>query len=334
MAKPSPRGVTIWLLKLAVMAGVLWFVLHRIAWDDHVVVRPGPPAVTELQPGVRTLLANLDQGLFGWALLLAGPPVFLMTVRWRILLRAAEVAVPFREIVRLTYLGNFFNLFVPGGTGGDVIKGFGVARTTSRKAEAVATILADRACGLVGLTVMAAVAVLFRFAQLGSLARWIGTFLVLLATGILLYLSPWVRRVARIDRLMALLPAPLRRFDEAMVATLRRPRALLTATALTIVMQATVITAISFGGRALGIRASLPDYLVLVPIGYLVNTLPLSPGGFGLMEAAFQQLFAEAGLATPTQGFLLGLLVRSIGLVWSLPGLVAWLVPASPAPAD
>lgn len=325
------RRPLVWALKLAVLVAITTFALSGIAWEDTTVLVPAEesaaPARELVQPGMRSLVENVDRGGLLAAVLLAGPGLFLMTFRWRTLLRAAGIDVPFASVVRLTYVGHFFNLFVPGGTGGDVIKGFGIARLTTRKAEAVATILLDRVAGLLGLTLMAAIAVLFRFDQLGSLARAIGVFLVMLAAGLVVYLAPPMRRLFAIDRLLALMPLALRRFDAALVARLRNPRALVVAIAITVVMQLVAIGALSLGGRAIGITAArFADYLVLVPIGYLVNALPLSPGGLGLMEAAFQQLFAEAGLASPTQGFLFGLMVRLVSLVWALPGLVAWLV--------
>lgn len=330
-AAPPRRGLRLfllWTLKLAVLAAVLYFAGRQIELDDRTVVREvGPPAVTEVQPGLRTLAASLDPGLLLAALLLFAPTPLLQAVRFGIVLRAAGIAVPLGQLLRLTLIGNFFNHFVPGGTGGDVVKAFGIARHTPRRAEAVAMILLDRVLGLVGLTLMAAVAVLLRYQSLGGLARGVGLFLVAVAVGVLLYLSPTVRRLLRIEALLARLPAAIRQIDTAMTVVLRRPRALATAVATTMAMQALGIGAVALCGRALGIAAATyPDYLVLVPIGYLVNTLPLSPGGLGLMEATLQQLFSEAGLATATQGFMVGLAARALGWLWSLPGLVFWLL--------
>jgi uncharacterized protein (TIRG00374 family) len=324
--RPGWRTVALWTLKLAVLVGVLAFAGSQIELDDRVVTDPGPPPVSTLQPGLRTLAASLDYGLVLAAVLLAGPAPLLLALRWSIVLRAAGISVPYGQLLRLTFIGNFFNNFVPGGTGGDVVKAFAIARHTERRAEAVAMILLDRVLGMVGLTLMAAVAVLFRYQALGGLARGIGLFLLAVVTGVGLYLSPWVRRTFRIPALLERLPRPIRQIDAALGLALRRPRDLAMALATTIGMQALGIGAVALCGRALGITAAgYLDYLVLVPIAYLANSLPLSPGGLGLLEAALQQLLVDAGLASATQAFLTGLAARVLSWVWCLPGLVFWL---------
>jgi hypothetical protein len=45
------------------------------------------------------------------------------------------------------------------------------------------------------------------------------------------------------------------------------------------------------------------------------------------MEGAFLKLFRDAGVASATQGFMLGVLARFIVLVWSLLGAVSALFP-------
>jgi hypothetical protein len=81
-------------------------------------------------------------------------------------------------------------------------------------------------------------------------------------------------------------------------------------------------------GGALGIhRARFTHYVAFVPIGYLANAIPISFGGVGLMEGAFLKLFRDAGVATATQGFMLGVLGRIIVLLWSLLGAISALFP-------
>jgi uncharacterized membrane protein YbhN (UPF0104 family) len=63
---------------------------------------------------------------------------------------------------------------------------------------------------------------------------------------------------------------------------------------------------------------------VVIPLGFLVNTLPLTPGGLGVGEAAFDALFYAAGLGGGAETLLawrlLMVLISLLGLVFYLQG--------------
>ena len=68
--------------------------------------------------------------------------------------------------------------------------------------------------------------------------------------------------------------------------------------------------------------ANLWQASLLIPLGFLVNTIPLSPGGLGVGEAAFNALFSLVGLNGGADT-LLGW--RLLTIVLSLPGLPVYL---------
>jgi len=97
---------------------------------------------------------------------------------------------------------------------------------------------------------------------------------------------------------------------------------------LTISLQFLEVIAVSFAGRSLGIyRAHLSHYLAFVPIGFVINSLPISFGGVGLMEGTFLTLFRDAGVATATEGFMLGVITRLLVVGWGLLGVFSALFP-------
>ena len=55
------------------------------------------------------------------------------------------------QAIRLGLIGLFYNTFLPGGVGGDIIKAAGLARSQERRTVAVATVLMDRVIALWGL---------------------------------------------------------------------------------------------------------------------------------------------------------------------------------------
>ena len=62
----------------------------------------------------------------------------------------------------------------------------------------------------------------------------------------------------------------------------------------------------------------------LIPLGHLANTLPLTPGGLGVGEAAFDALFALAGAGGGAEALLgwrvLNLMLGLLGLLLYLQG--------------
>jgi uncharacterized membrane protein YbhN (UPF0104 family) len=61
---------------------------------------------------------------------------------------------------------------------------------------------------------------------------------------------------------------------------------------------------------------------LLIPLGFVANSLPLTPGGLGVGEAAFDQLFQLAGF---TGGAVALLGWRLLILLIGLPGLVVYI---------
>ncbi len=283
-----------------------------------------------LLPGLATLFRGLDWHYLGLAFAIFGPPLFLMAVRWRVLLRASGVEVPFSILVRLHYMAFFFNTFMPGGAGGDIIKAVYVTRHSEQKAEAATMVLIDRVVGLVGLLAIAGGVVLFDYRELHGIATQVGAISLLLVVLFVLYFSASFRRLIRYEAILERLPRSdvLRKIDTALLSLLKNRRALVVAFALTVGLQIVEIAGVWLAGRALGLyKASFVHYVAFVPIGYLFNALPISFGGIGLMEGAYLKLFRDAGVATATQGFMLGVLARVIVVGWSLVGALSALFP-------
>jgi uncharacterized protein (TIRG00374 family) len=283
-----------------------------------------------LLPSWRTLLENADSARLGLALLAFGPALFLMAVRLQLLLVANGVRVPFFTLVRLHYLGFFFNSFMPGGAGGDVIKAVYLVRHSKEKETAVTMIFIDRVVGLMGLLVLAGTVVLFASERIEGVGFEIGAVSLALVFGSIIFFSAWFRKMIRYDAIISRLPraAILKKVDAALLALRHRKRALALALMLTLALQLLEVFGLYVAGGALGLhRAQFAHYLAFVPVGYLANSIPISFGGVGLMEGAFLKLFRDAGVGTATQGFMLGVLARVIVLVWSLLGAISALFP-------
>jgi uncharacterized protein (TIRG00374 family) len=83
----------------------------------------------------------------------------LGVIRWAILLRAQQIRVSLGRVFQLCFLGNFFNIALPGAVSGDVVKAIYVAQEVQgHRARAFSSILFDRFAGLMALVIVSVAA--------------------------------------------------------------------------------------------------------------------------------------------------------------------------------
>ena len=75
--------------------------------------------------------------------------------RWFFLVRVIDPRFTLRAAILLGFIGNVFNLVIPGAVGGDLIKAAYLVRMHIKKTQAVASMVIDRVVGLLGLFILA-----------------------------------------------------------------------------------------------------------------------------------------------------------------------------------
>ncbi|MEM7167941.1 MAG: lysylphosphatidylglycerol synthase transmembrane domain-containing protein [Planctomycetota bacterium] len=260
--------------------------------------------------------------------------LLLSFARWQVLLRAFGIAARFADVVRLGWIGLLFNQVVPGATGGDVVKGIYIARETPRRrAEAVLTIIIDRAVGLTGLMLIGTVIVALHFDAIyaSELLRgfiWLlPALLICVFGGTLLLTWPPFWRFAPVRGLVARLPgkALLKRVADALYELRGRPKLVLGILGMSVVGHFLGIAMHYY--LACALVGEVPDlglFLFIDPMGQLVNAVPLTPGGVGLGETAYDELFTAANNSS-IPGAELMILIRVSWLLWGAVGLYFYL---------
>lgn len=318
-------------LRLAVMAALVAYVVSQAEWND--TVRPDGTPVQ----GLKTIAARLAQE---WWWVAAALGIMMLqspigAVRWRLLLGVQGIHITFLESLRLTYIGWFFNNWMPGGMGGDLVKAWYIARRTHQKAEAVTVVFLDRLIGMVSLAVLGAAAVL---ATLGDervrAARIIlAAFLGLAAAGGWIFYSRRLRRLVRLDRWLARLPVGhvVARVDQALFIYRHHKGTVALSVVYSWAAQAASVFAIYFLATGLGSAGRLVQFFVNVPIIFIGWSLIPVPGGFGVAEGLAQQLFTASvlGVRTAAEAATLALTMilafRVVQSAVSLPGAALYL---------
>lgn len=375
------KNTVVNLLKLTLVAVLLFLVLRGVQWRDSLVERRKTEVVAttegrivgswdtspvtfvalddpeqaprevnlgeqpggtmlEVQPGLLTYVRAIDWWLFALGALCYFISASFAAVRWWWLLRVNELRVTPLEAWHFTWIGIFWNNFVPGQTGGDVVKAVYIIKhcKDGNRVAAGLSVLVDRLLGLGSLALLAAVVVLFALDRFPTIA--LGIWGVLLGVGLagVIAFSRRIRRAVRLDALLNRLPLSglLKRIDQAIYFYRGHKRGIclwmLAGTASHVLSVLSVV----FIGEALSLGMPTFEYFVLVPIINIVSALPLGPNGWGVGEWLYGYLFsvygagyvsaADPALVMRTRGVALSLLYRIHLTLWSLLGGVLMLV--------
>lgn len=321
-----PRKNLLVIIKVIVMCLLLVWIARQVHWFDYQVIGSGGSATTS--PGLLSCLGGFRLLPFIVAAGLQLLTIYLTAFRWRLLMLVQGIVIDRRSVLRLSYLGEFFNNFLPGAMGGDAIKAFYVMRHTGRKGATLVSIFASR---FVGLLVMVAISVLVLVGWIlsggggaGSLKQPVfSIFFIAISIVVLMFiaLNKRLNNSRALQNLIARLP--FSRQLEVLREAMHRHRkmdgmlgAVLLYSALIVVA---FILSVMFVGMSLGINLAWYHYFLYMPLIMIMTAVPITPGGVGIMEELFLYFFSSAG--DPQKVLALALLYRLTLIICGMPGV-------------
>ena len=273
----------LWLLfKVSVSFGLLAYLVWIIDWDQI--------AVTLAKTDLWLVLVS---PLFWFVTLSAG------ALRWRLFLADKGVHFKFRQALTGYFIGSFYDVFLPGVTGGDAVRaGYCVARTKCSIGTSVASVIAERITGVLALIIFLASVMVFRPAIFEQIKIQIN----------LADLLPFVLAISVL--------------------------ALLVATAAIWVQKRGLTTSqdgflLRLWTRIRGLGISVPAYVffAVAPLVYIATMLPISLGGLGLREGSFVYLLSLFGVHS-SSAIMLALLIYLNQVILAVSGGVIQLFSA------
>jgi len=292
------------------------------------------------------LVTSFTEARWGYWIVAVG--LFLLAivsnaVKWRILLKAQGVDVPLRAVVNFTFVGQFFTNFLPSNVGGDVMRGWGLARYTDRNADAAVSVVVDRIMGLMAFMFTAVVAALI---ILQLVARGQGIFesellvenliqvqlasiliMVTIVVGFAVLLSHRLRLLfGKLFDIKFLKPlAPIyHQISDAFGAYRHEYRSLLLA--FLVALANPLLTGLFDVAIVAGLNAEInPLYIFLFnPIIAVLLIVPISIGGLGAGSALYVYFYGLVGVSAPT-AFALSVVKQLVIYLGSIPGAVLWI---------
>jgi uncharacterized protein (TIRG00374 family) len=327
----------VWILhSIFVNEGKLSWQRQGHSWDE--LARPEQWQIAWSR-GPRELwqkLTLVDPAALLLSLILMGLTILIGVIRWRMVLRVHGLNLSFGRAAEISLVAHFFNSFLLGSTGGDLIKAYYAARETHhKKTEAVVAVFVDRIIGLfamlsfAGLMMLPNLQLLFSHHRLAAVAWCI--LAMLLGCGVVAGVSFWggiSRTLPKAREWLRRLPK--REYLERSLDACRefgRDRVFLF-NALAISMVANALCVLQFLALAWGLKLTVAPValFVIVPIIICISALPITPSGLGVRENLYVLMLTVPEINVPaTQALSLSLLAYAGSLFWSLAGGMVYL---------
>jgi uncharacterized protein (TIRG00374 family) len=276
-------------------------------------------------------LMLVDRTALLLSLAFVGLTIGLGVFRWRMVLRVHGLDLPLGRAAEISFVAHFFNSFLLGSTGGDLLKAYYAARETRhKKTEAVVTVVVDRLLGLFAMLLFACLMMVPNLPLLRAhklLAALAGFILLMTAgCGLVIALSfwgglsrlwpqsrEWLRKLPKGDLLEQCVDA-CREFG-------RHHAFILRATGVSMLLN--LVCVFQFWAIAGGLGLNIPPaaLFVIVPMIICVSALPITPSGLGVRENLYVLMLAVPEINVPaTSALSLSLLAYAGSLFWSLIG--------------
>jgi len=309
---------------------------HDRAWAQLTRGERLAAAWTYGPPQLGRMLVQVKPGAFIASLGFMGLTVFLGILRWRMVLRVQGLNLPFRRAAEISLVAHFFNSFLLGSTGGDLLKAYYAARETHhKKTEAVTTVFVDRLLGLFTMLLFAVLmmvpnlTLLFTHRRLGAIAGFI--LLMAAAGGVVVWLAFWGGLSRRLPRAREWLrKIPKGELVEQSLAACRefgrQPGFLLRAMGLSMALNLACVLQVWTLSVGLGLSISPVALSVIVPTIICISALPITPSGLGVRENLYVLMLATPEIhVAATSALSLSLLAYAGSLLWSLAGGAVYL---------
>ena len=272
--------------------------------------------------GIKRLVAEADKKFLLAAILIMPLSYVLTSIRWHLLLESLGIRLSFFRSLVLNLVGAFYNAFMPGTTGGDLIKAYYAAKQTAEfRTRAVLSVLIDRVIGLMALILVGGTMAAYQWhiPDCRRVAIVSGAITSCVMLGLVVFYSRRLRRWTGLDFILKRLPMQrqVQKAVTAMEIYRDRPMPLAVALLLSFPVHVTAIVSATFAGRAFDLPIPTFYYWVIVPVVALAGAIPISPQGAGVMEFFTVELTRRFGVSIG-EAFVLTMSIRLVQVLWNL----------------
>ncbi len=242
--------------------------------------------------------------------------------RLKLLLSGQKILLSIKDAVHLTFIGYFFNSFLPTAIGGDIAKAYYVSKKTNNKVASYAAVLADRILGLIAILLIALVGLIFIGKSLDNkFIVWMVPVVFLLTAAIIAILLKKNNIAAKASSgksgMFYTIKEKLLKLYTAINLYRNNPALLVKGMALSLGLQTISIFSIYLFILCIGGDIPLFRLFLIIPLVWAVSMLP-SLNGLGVREGAF--VYFLKSYIGPEKAFTVSLLWLGLIMLYSIIG--------------
>jgi uncharacterized protein (TIRG00374 family) len=220
----------------------------------------------------------------------------LVSLRWKILLRAQGVETAYGRLLSYYVMAAFFNTFLPSTIGGDTVRAVESKKLTGNTAASVMVVLIERLTGLMALVSISAAALAIKISGSAAQPGTVWFFVAAVLAGFFFIAALFHPKLAPLVLGLCKKIMPLKIYSIAEQAHAavgvyyRRPASLFAALGVSVVFQLNMVLYYFLIARALHQDPDPLDFMLKVPVMiFLLMTVP-AVNGLGVRTASFKGL--------------------------------------------
>jgi uncharacterized protein (TIRG00374 family) len=237
-------------------------------------------------------------------------------------------------VFRIAYSSAFLGTYLPGVVGGDVVRVVLSVKLSSRKmSEMALSVVVDRLLGVLALFTVGLVACVVYIKQFSNKPELLNPILIianiflvgLLIAALVCIFARRLRRICKGKEFQnrGLIRRNISRILESLALYSDRPGWLLLGLALSILVHGKNLIILAFLAKSMSIGdLGVWEFAIAGSVSFLINFVPLTPGGIGIGESAFAQLSLYLSHSMATAGYAtIYLTFRALTVLSLLPSL-------------
>ena len=273
-------------------------------------------------------LKALDLISLALLLLVCWAGQMLCSERWRIIAASLQMHGRYRHFVQMYFTGMFFNIGLPSLVGGDIVKAYIVSRRNDKPFQiGLASVLQDRAVGLISLMACGSLAILicpiswkgFRL-WIAYLGAWmvIAAVLLLIAKGRALYNRSSNPKDRTFFQKML---KNIAEFHQALATSRLTPGAAWRIALYSLIYSCLGLWVFHRVTVAAGHQIGIIQFSALFPLVTIATMLPITISGIGVREWVYVEALALLGIPRD-QGLVISLTTSALLLVCNSIGII------------
>lgn len=209
------------------------------------------------------------------------------------------------ELVKINFIGCYFNLFLPSSFGGDVVRAIYLNKTIDSWKYSTSSVILDRFIGLLSLFFLAFCSLVIKI-LIGKTDNHIIAKLLIIATVcmfigwiLLLNLHHIIKKMVSVkNKLLQKFIIKYEAFSEGLNIMNYPKHTIRTGFVVSTIGNILTIIALYFVVLSLGLQIGILTLLIVFPLVSVISMIPISLGGIGIRESAFVFLLSDYSVST------------------------------------